>query len=252
MQLLKSLEVRLRALRNQITPLIYRGDAVYCPVCEKSFSKFLPAGTGDRHRTGAVCPYCRSRERDRLTWLFLHPRADSLLPPASGALDFLHIAPEPRLGKWFRARCGRGYLSADLMRKDVDVKMDVTDIPYADAHFDAVYCSHVYQDVPDEPKALAETFRVLRPGGWGILNVPISVDVTRENNTPGNVRAAWDKRPDEHVRSYGPDYTERLTAAGFTVEAHTPEDLAPDTAQRTRMSLAHPSTGFVHFVRKPV
>lgn len=249
MQFLKSLEVRIRGLRNQyISVRKYQGDAVECPVCEHSFSRFLPAGTGKRARDSAVCPLCRSRERDRLSWLFLKARQSELLKPH---MQFLHIAPEPRLGAFFSAAIGEGYITADLMRKDVMVTLDVQDMVYPNETMDAIYCSHVLQDVPDDHAAIAECFRVLRPGAWAVMNVPIFEEDTRESETADNVRAAWDKRPDEHVRSYGIDFAERLRAGGFEVEVCSAEDLEAREEVRHRYGISGPRTGYVHFVRKP-
>jgi SAM-dependent methyltransferase len=249
MQLLKSLEVRLRRWRDRaISPLLHRGDAVFCPVCNRSFDRFLPAGTGKRARAAAVCPGCRSRERDRLSWLFLLRRRDELL---RRHMQFLHVAPEPRLGEFFFEAIGEGYITADLMRKDVMVRLDVQDMAYPNETMDAIYISHVLQDVPDDRRAIAECFRVLRPGAWAVMNVPIFEERTREADTPGNVRPAWDKRPDEHVRDYGHDYAGRLGEAGFDVEVFSAEDLEPDAERRQRLGIDGPRTGFVHFVRKP-
>lgn len=249
MQFLKSLEVRLRRLRNaHLSPIKYRGDAVHCPVCDHDFSRFLPAGSGDRSRDAAVCPLCRSRERDRLTWLFLAERQHTLL---QAHMQFLHVAPEPRLSEFFYQAIGEGYITADLMRQDVMVRLDVQDMLYPNETMDAIYCSHVLQDVPDDRKAMAECFRVLRPGGWAIMNVPIFAEATHDAGAPGNKRAAWDKRPDEHVRNYGPDYARRLEDAGFAVQVFSPDDLEPAAEQRARLGIDGPRTGYVHFLRKP-
>ncbi|MDP5071015.1 MAG: class I SAM-dependent methyltransferase [Congregibacter sp.] len=249
MQFFKALEVKLRSWRNQlISPIKYRGDAVHCPVCDHSFSHFLPAGSGQRLRPGAVCPLCRSRERDRLSWLFLQQREKELL---HAHMQFLHVAPEPRLGEFFFAAIGEGYITADLMRKDVMVRLDVQDMLYPNETMDAIYCSHVFQDVPNDRKAIAECYRVLRPGGWAVVNVPLFAESTEEAPTPGNVRASWDKRPDEHVRNYGLDYRDRLEAAGFVVEVLSPADLEPDLSTRKRYGVDGPRTGYVHFIRKP-
>ncbi len=43
--------------------------------------------------------------------------------------------------------------------------IDAQSIPYADARFDAVIANHMLYHVPDQPRALAEIRRVLRPGG---------------------------------------------------------------------------------------
>lgn len=248
MQFLKAVEVRLRELRNRFAPMLHGGDTVHCPVCEGGFRHFLPAGSGKRARPGAVCPGCRSRERDRLTWLFLREREQALL---HRHMQFLHVAPEPRLSRYLFGVIGEGYITADLMRRDVMVRMDVQDMLYPNETLDAIYCSHVFQDVPDDQKAIAECYRVLRPGGWAILNVPLFADLTLESERPDNVRAAWDTRPDEHVRSYGQDYRHRLEEAGFTVEVFAPGELVANEQERERLGIAGERTGYVHFVRKP-
>lgn len=249
MQFLKSAEARLRRLRDRwLSPWRYRGDAVHCPLCSGDFNRFLPAGTGPRARPDAVCPRCRSRERDRLAWLFLQARGERLL---WRHMQFLHLAPEPRLGAWLQARIGEGYITADLVRRDVMVRLDLQCMQYPNETLDAIYCSHVLQDVPDDRRALAECHRVLRPGGWGIFNVPLYAAATREGAPPGRPRRPRDRRPAEHLREYGPDYRERLRAAGFAVEVLGPQDLEPDPQQRRRLGIAGERCGCVHFVRRP-
>lgn len=171
-----------------------------------------------------------------------HPELFSHLP-----FDLLHIAPEPQLEKFFRTRCGTGYLSADIYRQDVMERMDVMAIDKPAASFDAVYCSHVLQDVPDDARALREILRVLRPGGWAVLNVPLFSDgATRtiEGTNRGH------DRPLEQLRHYGEDYAALLRSTGFEVSVLRPEDLR-DPSETRNAGLDHPMTGVVHFVRKP-
>ncbi len=247
MQFLKPVEVRLRQWRNRMAPWRYRGSAVHCPVCETDFSRFLPAGTGARYRENAVCPLCRARERDRLTWLFLQRNPQLFDKP----LRLLHLAPEPRLADFFQRRAADGYVSADLMRRDVDLRLDVAALPLPDSCLDAIYCSHVLQDVPNDRAALAEFHRTLRPGGWAILNVPLHAEATCENDRPDNVRARFDSRPHEHLRQYGHDYLQRLEEAGFTASVTRPDELEPDAAQRSRLGINGSRTGYLHSVVKP-
>ncbi|MCV6625478.1 MAG: methyltransferase domain-containing protein [Cellvibrionaceae bacterium] len=247
MQFLKSAEVKLRQFRNKLAPLIYRGDKCHCPVCNKSFSHFVSAGKGQARRENAVCPYCRSRERDRLNWLFLQQK----LANPQQQLRFLHIAPEPCLQQHLQALVGKAYLTADLARDDVMQKMDITDIPHPDSSFDAIYCSHVLQDVPDEQQAISEFYRVLDPEGWAILNVPITPGLKHTQAIEVSTRASWDHRPNEYVRQYGLDYAERLSSAGFNVEVISAKDLVEEPLERQRMCINTEHAGTIYLVSKP-
>ncbi len=68
---------------------------------------------------------------------------------------------------------------------------------------------------------MGELFRVLKPGGWAILQVPISsvLEKTFEDfsvTSPDDRERIFGQK--DHVRIYGKDYTDRLTSAGFKVE----------------------------------
>lgn len=89
------------------------------------------------------------------------------------------------------------------------VRMDITKIPCADGSFDVVLCSHVLDDVSDDRAALGELFRVLRPGGFAILQSPVDQELSR-------TLVEGDFGP-SNVRRYGRDYPDRLAQAGFEV-----------------------------------
>jgi SAM-dependent methyltransferase len=98
------------------------------------------------------------------------------------------------------------------------VKMDITDIQYPDDTFDVIYCSHVLEHVQDDRKAIGEFYRVLKPGGWAILQVPITADTTFED--PKIINPKERERlfgQYDHARRYGPDYKDRLMEPGFSV-----------------------------------
>ncbi len=248
MQFLKSLEVKVRRFRDKLSPLLYRGTQFHCPVCKRSFRKFRSAGRGERKRLNAVCPYCISRERDRLVFSFLEKEKSKFFNEST---RLLHIAPEPCLEPSFRNWAGGLYLTADLIRKDVMEQFDVMSIPYPDGSFEAVFCSHVLQDVPDDVQAMKEFFRVLTPGGWAILNVPVVATLSSDHNDqPRNVRSQTDNRPDEHLRSYGDDYPERMQEVGFEVKTITGSDLFDDQSLQ-RMAMDRIETGSIYLGIKP-
>ena len=132
----------------------------------------------------------------------------------------LHVAPEEQLSRLFGSALGIDYLSADLLSSNAMIRMDIMDIQYPDETFDVIYCSHVLEHVSDDRKAMRELHRVLRTGGWAILQVPISTaEVTFEDpkiTRPKERERAFGQF--DHVRRYGADYKDRLEDAGFSVE----------------------------------
>ena len=241
-QRLKHWETRLRRLRNRAAPVLYAGRARHCPICAGTYRKFRAAGRRDERRPDAICPRCASRERDRLAWLFLRD-----LPPRP---RLLHVAPEACLVQRLTELAAGGYVQADLLRPDVNERFDLLAIPHPNGTFGAVYCSHVLQDVRDDARAMAEVFRVLAPGGWAILNVPVGAARTVEHQAPLHPRARGDPRPPEHLRTYGPDFAQRMAAAGFRVRVVRAADLASATA-RQRCGIASAAAGAIHFGTKP-
>jgi SAM-dependent methyltransferase len=85
-----------------------------------------------------------------------------------------------------------------------------------------VLCNHVLEHVPDDAQALREIFRVLKPGGWAILQVPLDPERSATYEDPTITDRAERERifgQYDHLRVYGNDYPNRLTQAGFSVEA---------------------------------
>ena len=54
---------------------------------------------------------------------------------------------------------------------------DITNIPAADASFDAILCSEVLEHVPEPTHALDEFARLLKPSGIIILTAPFASNV---------------------------------------------------------------------------
>ena len=198
----KKRRAQAQRLYRPVVAQAMRGDAVECPICGGRFRKFASKhGAGGRRR-GARCPRCGSLERHRLLWLYLTQEKDLLAPPTR----LLHFAPEPGIGERLQARPGLDYLSADLNAPPAMVEMDVQAIPADDASFDAVICNHVLEHVPDDRQAMREILRVLKPGGWAIIGVPLqqSRDVTFEDpaiTSPAERERVYGQF--DHVRIYG-------------------------------------------------
>jgi SAM-dependent methyltransferase len=206
----------------------HRGDAVVCPVCGHSFSAFKDAA----NRPRALCWRCGSAERHRALWLYLegHP---ALL---AGARSLLHFAPEWCLEQRLRRVPDLRYVTTDLDPGKGELQLDITCLALEDGAFDAILCSHVLEHVEDDAAAIRELYRVVAPGGWVIVMVPISQSLnhTMEDpliHTPEQRLAAYWQH--DHVRLYAPDIADRLAVPGFDVAVTRPAvELGPAAAAR--------------------
>jgi SAM-dependent methyltransferase len=166
-------------------------------------------------RENALCPNCLSLERHRLMWLYLKEKT----PFFSKSLKVLHIAPEACFIDRFEKIHGARYITADIESPLAKVKMDIHQIPFEKDTFDSVLCNHVLEHVSDDIKAMSEIHRVLKPGGFAIMQVPFFSpipDVTFEDPTVTD-RRQREKMfgQDDHVRKYGRDYATRIKRAGL-------------------------------------
>ncbi|MEK7873336.1 MAG: methyltransferase domain-containing protein, partial [Chloroflexota bacterium] len=135
-------------------------------------------------------------------------------------LRVLDVAPLPVLQAKYVKLPNLDYLSVDIASPIAMVRMDITAIGCPRDQFDCILCYHVLEHVPDDRKALQELFRVLKPGGWAILQSPI--DATRPKTFEDFSVTSPEERErvfgqSDHVRIYGLDYKDRLTSAGFIV-----------------------------------
>ena len=204
-----------------VRPLIswyLRGDKFTDPIDGKSFRKFLPYGYG-KQRENALSPSTLSLERHRLMWLFL--RDNTTFFTATKKLKVLHIAPEQCFLDIFRKQQNLNYITSDLESPIADVKADICDLPFKENEFDVVFCNHVLEHISNDTKAMQELYRVLKPGGFGIFQIPqdLSKAITFEDNTitDRKERAKLFGQYD-HVRVYGRDYFDKLRSIGFKVD----------------------------------
>lgn len=202
-----------------LRPLIYlffKGNKFTDPIDGKSYRKFLPYGYG-KQRENALSPGTLSLERHRQMWLYLKNETDFF----TQNYKVLHIAPEQEFLRKFKKMKNLEYTSADLFSPIVDVKADILDLPFEDESFDVIFCNHVLEHIIDDKKAMSELYRVMKKGGWGILQVPMknSLEKTYEdfNITEPKERQKHFGQYD-HVRWYGMDYFERLISVGFSVD----------------------------------
>ncbi len=219
----RPLLIRLSYIIRPILAFFLRGNKFTDPIDGKSFKTFLPYGYGNQ-RNNVLSPSTLSLERHRLLWLYLKNKTDffqSELVSGSVKLKVLHFAPEQAFYKRFRNMKNLEYITTDLNSPLADVKADICNLPFNDNQFDVILCNHVLEHIPDDTKAMKELYRVLKPSGMAILQIP--QDLTREITFEDDTITDKKERAKifgqyDHVRVYGRDYFDKLRSIGFKVD----------------------------------
>ena len=208
-----------RKARRALSRLVALPGKVTCNICGWQGRKFTDFDCGySRIYADAECPNCRAHPRHRAFYFFLNTAL-----PTDRQIRLLHFAPESIIEKTFRQYGNIDYLSVDIEPGRAMQLEDITRLSFEDDSFDVIFCSHVLEHVEDDKTAMRELRRVLKPGGLGVLDVPIdwSRDETYEDpsitSPEDRTRAYWQH---DHLRLYGRDFPLKLAAAGFSVTVY--------------------------------
>lgn len=213
----RPLLIRLSYVVRPVVAFFLKGKKYTDPIDGRSFRKFLPYGY-EKVRENVLSPSTLSLERHRLFWLYVKNETTFF----SEKHKVLHFAPEQAFYKRFRKLKNIIYTTTDLISPLADVKADICELPFESNTYDFIICNHVLEHIPNDTQAMQEVYRVLKPGGTAILQVPYEAnrEVTFEDDsiTDPKERAKIFGQYD-HVRVYGMDYFEKLAAVGFKVTA---------------------------------
>jgi SAM-dependent methyltransferase len=203
-----------RKIYHTVNKIIYGGETYYCPICDKNYKKFLPGG--NNVEGNSKCPGCSSLERQRLLWLYLTEK----LKIQNQKLRLLNIAPDYAIQSKLKSLGRIKYVSIDLESNLAMQKQDLTNLTFSDSYFDAILCYHVLEHIEDDRKAMLELFRILKPGGWAILQTPIDKD-KEKTFEDFSIKSSQERKKyfgqEDHVRIYGRDYFDRIEESGFRV-----------------------------------
>lgn len=239
--------MQIQSFLRPVIAVTYVGLRYKCPCCGWRLRKLKPFRSHIL-RKNARCPRCLSMERHRLLWLYLHNRTRIF----SEQTHLLHVAPEPILQKRFRSSPNINYTTADLNSPLASVRIDLTMIPCRDESFDTILCSHVLEHIEDDRAAMRELYRVLRPGGWAILQVPLEAEreVTYEDFSITSPEGRFRHfNQSDHVRIYGRDYKDRLEAVSFIV---TVDDYVKTLGQQKIQTYCLDPNEGIYLCTKPI
>ena len=231
----RPLLIRFSYLVRPFLKIWLKGERYTDPIDGSSFRKFLPYGYV-KQRENVLSPSTLSLERHRLLWLYLTNETSFFSAP----LKVLHFAPEQAFYNRFRKLQNLDYTTTDLNSPLADVKADICDLPFKEAEFDFILCNHVLEHIPDDTKALQELYRILKPGGTAILQIPQELEREKtfedDSITDPKERARIFGQYD-HVRVYGRDYFDKLRSIGFRVEeVDYTSKLTPQEVDRYRLA----------------
>jgi predicted SAM-dependent methyltransferase len=211
--------------------LLFIGSRYVCPCCGWRLRAFTHGNYSFSKRHNGYCPRCNAKSRHRRDWLFLEEHTDLF----SSDILLLHISPKYSLSRRFVRMPNIDYIGVDLEgRPNASIKVDISGIPVKSETFDALICIHVLEHVENDLVAISEMFRVLRPGGWAFITVPIRLNQkTYEDpsiNTPEDRLHHFGE--EQHVRFYGCDFSNRLQSAGFNVRLDPAENVNQATTKK--------------------
>lgn len=219
-------------------------SVVICPICQGQYTQFKPFEK--ILRLNALCPGCGSLERHRLLWLYLLRRTNFF----RDQLKVLEIAPTRGFSDKIKEMPNIDYLSIDLNSPLAMCHMDITALDLESNTFDCIICYHVLEHIPDDRKAMRELHRVLKPGGWAIIQVPLRKGCQQTLEDP-NITTPEMRRKfygqEDHLRYYGEDYKSRLEEAGFIVAI---DNFSSQTPPSIAKKLAILATEDIYFCKK--
>jgi SAM-dependent methyltransferase len=220
------------------------GNKKQCYVCKKKFSYFGKFRKGSKGVNEFVrnlqvvgsdvdnfmCHFCGSNDRTRHLFMFF----DKLhLWEKFENAKVLHFAPENTITKKIKSLKPAEYIMGDLFPNNEEYKkIDVTQIPFESNSIDILICNHVLEHVPDYKKAFAELYRVLRAGGFAILQTPYSLLLNHnfeDENINTDALKLFFYAQEDHVRFFSKrQFFADLQEAGFTLEIVNHKDMFTD------------------------
>jgi hypothetical protein len=220
----------------------FSGSKYYCPVCKYQLNSFTSLSSlcngkfvadvninGEMHKVDGyetfnvenfICPVCSAQDKARLYAIYLNKKLCE--SESHERIKLVHFAPEAGLHQFLKWDQRINYRSADLLREEVDDRVDITNmLIYPDESLDAFICSHILEHIPDDKRALSELYRTLKVGGWGIIMAPILLTI--EHTYDDSEKVTEEERLlhfglEDHIRIYSKnDFIDLLAGSGFIV-----------------------------------
>jgi len=222
----RNMQKSIKVINFELKKIQYSGKKVECPFCSWKGRRFLPYG--QNKRLNAQCLKCGSLERYRHLLNYLKSKTNFFRENNK----VLEIAPI----RCFQDMCKNldniEYVSIDRNTKLAMLGMNITNLSFKNNFFDYIICLHVLEHVNEDTKAIKELYRVLKPNGKAIIQVPIRNGNTLEilGLLPKLYTKYYGQK--DHVRYYGRDIKKIFEDAGFEVKFDDLDDVGNDIINR--------------------
>lgn len=195
---------------RKLYSLLYIGNKVYCPICQKHFSRFIVLENGDK-----LCPACGSLPRHRRLWVLITKEN-----PIKQNDIILHFSPERCITGKLKEIYRENYHTTDYNKKsNTQLHFDITNIAAERETYSYIICYHVLEHIENDIQAMKELYRILKKGGKVIIQTPFKEGDIYENAA---IITKQDRLKhfgqDDHVRIYSVEgLRNRLESVGFCV-----------------------------------
>ena len=235
MQFIKNISIALKIklftkkVQRLYRTYIFKGNEVHCKLCGWQGQMFFKG----------KCPKCNSLPRTRLI-----PYAFTYFKLISQKHKVLHVAPNVNEYKFIKRHCDSDKFDRLNIRKvaHVNIVQDLTQTTLKDNTYNLVIAWHVLEHIPEDVKAIAEVYRMLRPGGKFLVSVPIYPLENPKTYEDANIPYSDFEKVhghDDHCRSCGLDYYKRFEKIGFVTDTLRVKDISESEVLKYGLSKAH-------------
>ncbi|SFH97900.1 Methyltransferase domain-containing protein [Halpernia frigidisoli] len=189
----------------------YKGENCACNICGSKLKNFEKLENGN-----LLCPVCGSLPRTRRLWKIVNE--DFMTKKNISVLDF---SPSRSIFKKLSKNSEINYFPTDFSDEFLSVyHYDITKIEAESDKFDLIMCYHILEHIDEDAFAMAELFRVLKPGGTCLIQTPFKEGEIYEDDTKKSEKQRLEFfGQEDHVRIYSVNgLKQRLENAGFNIE----------------------------------